>query len=297
MAALAAGLLVLGAMLYAAGLSIDPLAFGSLRFAAVFATLGLIRWACRNPRFAVTRVVGDTAEYFGLFTAISLVGAVASYPIAAFNHGFVDDLLVRSDRALRFDWLAWYQLVATHPLLQQASRVAYSMIYVSPAILLFYFAVLDRRREAYDFIASVAIAAAITLTAFRFMPAVGPFAQLWHGPIPYMPISELWQPSLIPQLRDHSFATIELDHLVGLVSAPSFHTAAGVLLIAAARRHVGIRVPLILANIAMLLATPVEGTHYVTDMILGALVAFVALAIIAIARFSGPARGPVPSRA
>ena len=41
-----------------------------------------------------------------------------------------------------------------------------------------------------------------------------------------------------------------------------------------------IRTPLLALNAAMLLSTPVEGTHYLSDMILGALVAFAAIAAI-----------------
>jgi membrane-associated phospholipid phosphatase len=217
------------------------------------------------------------AEYFGVFAAITLVGAVASYPVAAESHGFVDPLLQRVDLALHFHWLTWYQTVAAHPLLQLVSRSAYAMIYVSPAILIGYLAFTDQRREAHQFIVTVWLAATITLVAFRFMPAIGPFADLWHGPIPYLPVSDLWQPQLIPQLRDHAVPFVDLGHLVGLVSAPSFHAAAAVLLIAFALRQPPIRVPLVAINIAMLLATPVEGTHYLTDMILGAIVALVSL--------------------
>ena len=38
-------------------------------------------------------------------------------------------------------------------------------------------------------------------------------------------------------------------------------------------------------NVAMLLSTPVEGTHYLADMIAGALVAIAALGIVAEVRF------------
>jgi membrane-associated phospholipid phosphatase len=167
------------------------------------------------------------------------------------------------------------------------------MIYVSPAILLGYLAITGQRREAHEFIVAVWLAAAITLAAFRFMPAVGPFAYLWHGPIPYLPVSDLWQPQLIPQLRDHAVSRVDLGHLVGLVSAPSFHAASGVLLIAFAWRQPRLRGPLVAINAAMLLSTPVEGTHYLTDMILGAAAASIALGVVAQLR-AWPVRGGSP---
>ena len=253
--------------------------------------LAAIRWCCRRSAVPAVRIVGDIAEYFGLLTAISLIGAVASYPVASYSHGFCDGFLQRSDAALHFRWVAWYQLIAAHPSLQMLSRAAYAMIYISPAILLGYLAVTHQRREAQNFIAAIWVSAVITLVAFRFMPAVGPFAYLWHGPIPYMPVSDLWQPELIPQLRDHITPIVDLGHLVGLVSAPSFHAAAGVLLIAFAARQPAIRAPLIAGNLAMLLSTPVEGTHYLTDLILGAIVACASLGIIACAPVQPVRRG------
>lgn len=279
-ALLVGSIVVVAMLMHHTGLSIDPRALGTRSFALVFAILGAIRWFCREGASAASRTIRDMAEYFGLFSAITLVGAVASYPVAAETHGFVDPLLQRVDLALHFHWLAWYETVAAHPLLQLVSCTAYAMIYVSPAILIGYLAITDQRREAHQFIVAVWLAATITLVLFRFMPAVGPFAYLWHGPIRYMPVSDLWQPQLIPQLRDHTIPFVDLGHLVGLVSAPSFHAAAAVLLIAFAWRQPPIRWPLFTINGAMLLATPVEGTHYLTDMILGAVVALVSFCTV-----------------
>jgi hypothetical protein len=278
----AAGLIAVAVLMHHAGLSIDPFARSTFAFLSAFTMLAATRFICRAPQTRKGRIAGDIAEYYGLFTGISLLGAIASYPIAAASHGFVDAALQRSDLMLHFDWLAWYRVVAAHPMLQIVSRAAYSSIYVSPAILLGHFAVTDQRREAHDFLAVIAVAATITLAMFRFMPAVGPFGYLWHGPIPYLPVSDLWQPELIPQLRAHAAPVVDLGHLVGLVSAPSFHAAAAVLMIAFALRQPLLRVPLTLLNGAMLLSTPVEGTHYLTDMILGACVAAIALAVVAI---------------
>ena len=293
-------LLALSVLMHEAELVIDIDTPGTAIYGAIFTVLAAAVWWCRRARAQAgteaetraNRVLGDLAEYVGLFMMISLLGAFASYPVAGLSHGFADAMLERCDLALGFDWLAWYRTVAAYPLLQIASRSAYAMIYVSPGILLGWLAWTGQRREAHAFLAAVWLAAMITLVAFRFMPAVGPFAYLWHAPVPYLPVSDLWQPQLIPKLRIHAIHGIDPGHLVGLVSAPSFHAAAAVLLIAFARRQQVIGRPLIAVNLAMLLATPVEGTHYLTDMILGALVALLSLHIVALlggAAFAAPA--------
>ncbi len=173
------------------------------------------------------------AEYFGLFTLISLMGATATYPLSAGSHGFIDPTLQRIDAALRFNWIAWYDLVAAHRSLQLLGTAAYQSIFVTPAILLGYFAWRDHRAAARAFIASFWLAAVISLILFRFIPAQGPLAFLWHGPIPYMPVSQLSEARLIPALRLHAMSHVDLGDLQGLVSAPSFHTASAVLYVTA----------------------------------------------------------------
>lgn len=267
-------------LMHFAGLTIDPTDGNTLIYGGVFALLGALRWRLRHPASNGARIIRDIAEYFGVFTLLSVTGALASYPIASFTQGFADATLHGIDLALHFNWLGWYGAVVASPLLQTLGRVAYAMIYLSPAVLLGYLAATDQRREALDFIASVWLAAIITLSLYRFMPAVGPLSYLVEKPLPYMPTSDLWQSNLIPALRAHLAPVVDLGHLVGLVSAPSFHTAAAVLLIVFGLRQRHIGLPLLLINLAMLWSTVVEGTHYLSDMLLGAAVAMVAFCIV-----------------
>lgn len=279
--ALMASLGVLVLLMAATGLTIDPLAIDDAPFYFCGLLALAIRVGYRHPHTRVQRALRDGAEYYALITLVTLIGAVASYPSAAISHGFVDARLQRMDVMLHFDWLAWYRLVAAHPSLQLLGRAAYQSIYVTPAIFLAYLAWTDRRAEARAFIATFWLAAIIALVMFHFMPAVGPLAFLWHGPVPYMPESALWQPELIPALRMHELRSVDIGALRGLVSAPSFHTTAAMLYIFGAWRYPVLRWPVLAINVAMLLSTPVEGTHYLIDMVIGAFVAFAAMAVSA----------------
>jgi hypothetical protein len=275
------GLVTLTLMMEYERLSIAPFAPATLIFACAFAAIGTVHYTLRNPASHAQRVARDMAEYYGLFTLIALTGALASYPVSAMTSGYVDEGLVRADQLLRFDWLAWYDVVAAHRWLQIIGTAFYQSIYASPAILLGWFAWANQRAAARRFLAGFWIAAVLALLLFRFMPAVGPFAALWHGPFPYMPESALWMDQLIPELRLHMIHVIDLSAIRGLVSAPSFHTASAVLFIAAAWPYRALRWPILALNTAMLLSTPVEGTHYLIDMILGAAVAGAALGAVA----------------
>ncbi len=277
---IAASFLLLLALLADAHLHVAAFTWRALPILVWLALTAGTALVCRDGRGRARRVLRDAGRDCTLFTLMALMGAVGSYPVAALSHGFVDGSLQQADAVLRFDWLAWYEMVAAHPLLQVTGDIAYQSIYLSPALLLGYFAVTGRRDRTRVFLANTWVAAVLTLVLFAAMPAMGPFASEWHGAIPYMPDSALWQPELIPALRDHMMHRIDLGELRGLVSAPSFHTAAAILYIRAAWPVARLRWPLLLLNAAMLLATPVEGTHYLIDMLLGALVAAVAIAAV-----------------
>lgn len=272
-------------MIAHAGMKIPIANVGCAAVTASIAALAVVRCTVRKP---VTRLhvrVRDFSESVLLFLWICLLGVIASYPAAAATTGFVDPALANMDRLLHFNWVSWYLAVADHPYLRSASATAYASIFVSPVILLGYFAWTHRRFEARKFLATFWLAAVLTLVLFFRFPAEGPLAFLWHGPIPYMPTSALYQEQLIPELRAHQLTAINLGALRGLVCAPSFHTVSGVLYMAAAWPIARLRWPLIALNTAMLLATPIEGTHYLTDMLAGLIVAIVAtIAVAAVLR-------------
>lgn len=251
------------------------------RLLGAIVALGLlIRILTRAPASRIAHIVRDGCDHFGLFAAICLSGALASYPIAAASVGFEDPALEQVDQLLRFNWISWYEVVARHPVLQIAESLAYQSIFVTPAVILGYFAATHRRAEARSFIASFWLAAMVTLALFPLAPAKGPLVYLWHGHIPYMPQSGLYQAQLIPLLRHHGLHSLGVTSLHGLVCAPSFHATSALLYIMAAWPVRPLRWPVLVLNVAMLLATPVEGTHYLADIICGAAVAILANLII-----------------
>lgn len=241
-------------------------------FAAVLAGLLHLR---RRHAARWFHVLQEFSGHFLAFLAISLMAVVASYPAAAATVGYADHKLERIDQALHFDWVSWYRTVSMHPVLQWCGETVYASIFVTPVILLGYLAYAGRRCEARLFLINFWIAALLTLLLFHWIPARGPLAALWQGRIPYMPMSALYQSQLIPELRAHAMTQIDLGALRGLVCAPSFHTTAAVIFCCTAWPIRALRWPLLALNAAMLLSVPVEGTHYLADMLGGAMVALV----------------------
>jgi membrane-associated phospholipid phosphatase len=220
--------------------------------------------------------LGAFIEYAGLLALISLTGVIASYPVAYFSRSFSDPLLLRADEALRFDWPLWYRVVASHGLLQVAGRAFYDSVFVTPLVLAACFAWTQDRARAHLMIAAYWLSVVVTLALFALMPAKGPLALSSHGTLPYMPTSGLYQVSIIEGLKQHRIHEVDLAALHGLVGAPSFHTTAAILFIIAGWPNRLLRWPCLVVNGAMLLSVPVEGTHYLSDIIAGILVALAA---------------------
>ena len=277
-AGIAAAIIIDTILLASARLRID-ISWASIGFATWTVVAAAFCYALRAPATRAQRVARDLAEGISLFAMVSLLGAIASYPLATGAHGFVDSTLERIDLALHFHWTSLYEAVAVHAWIQPIERLAYLSIFVTPVVLLGYFAWAERRAESRLFLATFWIAALITLAIFPFLPAAGPLATLWHGPTPYMPLSALYQDEVILALRQGRIHDVDLGSLRGLVCAPSFHAASAVLYIATAWRIAPLRWPITALNIAMLLATPVEGTHYLADLLCGMVVALAAIGL------------------
>ncbi|MEH6791669.1 phosphatase PAP2 family protein [Parasphingorhabdus sp.] len=285
---LGGSLLIVVAMMDRAGLGMDFLKPSNAKYLLALLLLATIRFRLRNRSTGRERVARDFCEYVGLFLFISLLGATATYPAAAATSGFADAALARIDALIGFDWIRWYMLVVDNPWLQTVGRLAYANIYMSPVLLLGGLALSGERARAQLFLVSFWLAALVTMLLFLAMPAVGPLAYVWQGPVPYMPTSALYQAELLPMLRENRLGAVDLGALQGLVCAPSFHTAAAVIYIAIAWQCRFLRWPLLLINCAMLLSTPVEGTHYLIDMIAGAMVGLFALCTTGAIQYSLP---------
>jgi len=276
---LASALVIAGMMIYNRLVLklTDP---GFLTLIAVLTGLMTVRYRTRAASTLTAARFRDFSEHAAVMITICVLGAVASYEAAADTSGFVDAALAHSDRMLHFDWVALYRLVASHPLLQRLGAAAYGSIYVTPTVLIGWMAWHGRREAAHRFLATFWLASVLTLVLFPLLPARGALEFLWHGPIRYMPTSGLYQGEIIPGLRAHTVAAIDLGTVRGLVCAPSFHTACAIIYMVTAWQFAALRPLLVPVNVAMLLSTPVEGTHYLTDMILGAIVAVFAIAAV-----------------
>jgi hypothetical protein len=232
------------------------------------------RWRT-DPRLASALV--STAQVI----AFAAVGAPLSYIAASANLPLQDHALDVIDRALGLDWralLVW----------MNASSTAYAVlgaIYASLTLqmttvvlcLAFSGRLMWLRVYTLAFFFAVLISIAIS--------AVLPAAGAW----PYYGLTAADSPHVLPAvstswpvfygLREGSFRALVAVGSEGIITFPSLHAALAVIVVAALWPVPVLRWVFLALNMVMLIATPIDGSHYFVDVLAG--VAVAALCLIA----------------
>ena len=146
-----------------------------------------------------------------------------------------------------------------------------------------------QRIEEFTF--AFAVTLAVTTIIAALVPAIGVYQEIGLDPGGLKNISPgayLDQLRDLPPTRAGLLRHLEVLGLSGIVTFPSFHAASAVLYAWALWAVRWMRPVALLANGAMLAATPLNGGHYFVDVIAG--MAIAALAIVA-ARRVGQAIG------
>src|SRR4051812_38848720 len=97
-AAIGASLLVVLLLMAGAQVEIDPVNAVDRLFAVVAVSMFVARMLLNPLQSRAQRVARDAIDHIGLFALVCLVGALASYPVAAHTSGFDDFALARADR-------------------------------------------------------------------------------------------------------------------------------------------------------------------------------------------------------
>ena len=207
------------------------------------------------------------AEAFAQLFAFCQVGSCLTYAVmAASPFPLMDGLLSQGDAMLGFDWLAWFTWVKDHPSVHCVLTYAYASVPLQLLLLMVYFAYVDAER-VFELVLATVLAIAIIVPAMFFLPAVGAWSEHGVG-------IEPWRADILA-LRSHTLLTVGKTQ--GIISFPSFHTVAGVLLVNMARGGKWF-LPILVLNLLLIASVMTEGAHYGVDMLSGLAVAWAAIA-------------------
>ncbi len=208
--------------------------------------------------------------------AFAAVGAPLSYIAASAGLPLWDSNFVAWDRNLGFDWMAWLAAMNAHPKLHLAFRFAYLSFTLQATVAILALAFTNRLVRLRSFIFAFMLASIITIAISALMPAQGVWGQLHLSTSNYPnidPATQSMHLAVFHGLRDGSFRTLMALGSEGIITFPSLHAALGLLFMVAVWPIPYLRWAMIVLNVLMIAATPIDGGHYFSDIVAGLAIA------------------------
>jgi membrane-associated phospholipid phosphatase len=256
----------------------------SLSFAwSTFDQMGLCIAICLAVSYCYRRLrpdpwIGFSTEGCAQLMLVLALGSALSYPLATAGFPYRDALLNAADTSMGLDWRAYLHFVNDRPLLCALTSLAYRSMLLQVIVLIITLVVTSRFLRLQQYVLATALALALTLAVFTFMPAGGIFSflQIQPGEFPnLLPVMTYDQILYLDALRSGQHPLV--SEMEGLITFPSFHTVWAILFMWGFYPIKQLRLGAILLNLLVIASTPIQGAHYFVDLIGGAVVAVVAI--------------------
>ena len=216
---------------------------------------------------------------------------LAAWPaLRVYNHlvmttglPLADARLAGWDSALGLDWLGYLLWLDRHPGLLRAMDWAYGGLTVYSGAAFVLVLLLVGVARAREFVLLFLIAAVAASTIGLFFPALA--AMTFYAPDPDLfraiPANlGAYHVDTLDRLRTAAAPVLDLRHLPGLTTFPSFHTAMGCLVVWCARGSRPLFAPMLALNALMIASTPAFGSHYFVDVLAGGVLAAAAVVML-----------------
>jgi hypothetical protein len=214
--------------------------------------------------------------------AFCAVGTPLSYLAASAGFPLQDHAFDAADKALGFDWIALYAWLNAHPTTYEVFRAIYLSIIVQAIIVILGLAFVGRLVWLRGFVLTFMCTAIITIAISAILPAEGVFSHYGltaDASSSVIPASSTSWP-IFHGIRDGTYRELVAQGGEGIITFPSLHAALAVILTAGMWPISRLRWLSVPINLAMLAATPIDGSHYVMDALAGVAIAVLTLAII-----------------
>lgn len=191
------------------------------------------------------------------------------------NFPYVDSMLIYWDTSIGFDWVSYFYFIQNSDIIRQIMGYSYTSLTLF-SFLGFLILMVQGELKRTRFFLETFLVTAVTCTAIgMFFPAKAAVAMHYGDTTTLANLSTLpgvYHIEALERLRSGQPFSLDLNNLPGLVTFPSFHTAAGIILVASFWRTA--LFPIVFAySVIMIASTPVLGGHYFIDLIGGAAIA------------------------
>ena len=216
---------------------------------------------------------------------------LAAWPaLRVYNHlvmttglPLADARLAGWDSALGLDWLGYLLWLDRHPALLRAMDWAYGGLTLYSGVAFVLVLLLIGVGRAREFVLLFLLTAVAASTIGLFFPALA--AMTFYAPDPELfrtvPANlGAYHVDTLERLRNAAAPVLDLRHLPGLTTFPSFHTAMGLVVTWCARGSRLLFAPMLLLNAVMIASTPAFGSHYFVDVLAGGALAAAAIVVL-----------------
>jgi hypothetical protein len=204
--------------------------------------------------------------------AYSLVLGTFSYVAAASPRPLIHPSLAAIDRSLGFNWLAYYRFFEAHPRLASLPTLAYDGMIIEIGLVALVLYATRAYPQLRILLNAFALAALLTISLSALFPALE--ALSYFGIYPLIqtsqgPVTGIDRADDFLAMHFGTMTAIPIVAAKGIVCFPSFHTACAVLAALCAYPLRWLRWPILGWSLLLIAATPVDGGHYLIDVIVG----------------------------
>lgn len=207
--------------------------------------------------------------------AFAAVGAPLSYLVASANLPLQDHVFAAVDHGFGLDWRALLAWMNAFPVSHKILALIYLSLTLQMTTAVLCLAFTGRLLRLRVYTLTFVLAALVTIAISGLLPAEGawPFYGMTAADSPHLTpvVSTSWP--VFYGLRDGSFRMLTATGAEGIISFPSLHAALAVILIIALWPIPILRWVILTLDLAMLAATPIDGSHYFIDVMAGIVVA------------------------
>lgn len=214
----------------------------------------------------------------------SAVGIVLSYLAVRNNAPLWDETFVRWDKALGFDWIAAMQLVDKSPVAVTILFIAYGSLIPQVVFVVCALGFMQKLEDLRTVMLAAMLCGGVCIFISAFMPAVaypihyGITPTSFENVVPWAGFIKLGD---FMSLRDGTIASLDFANMQGLITFPSYHAGLSAVTFWGFWRT-GInwlRIPGMTLAFLTIVSTPIDGGHYLVDVIAGIAVTLVALVV------------------
>src|SRR6266851_1987329 len=254
----------------------DPFGYFMIFLASMLGAFSLILLCQGSARWPN---LSHAATVLSQLLFATMLSGPLVYIAASANYPFQDKNLYAIDHFLGLEWRSWLYVVNEYKL-GAISKFFYRTILGQPLLIPIALCLTGHVVRCYQFVFAILIAVAITGIISIFLPATGTYTFLGLTPADYPnlhPSDDFGHISDLLLLRSGELRMLNLADFKGIVTFPSFHTAAAVLYLWALWAIKWLRPIVVVCNGGLILATPMDGGHYFVDVFAGILLAILCI--------------------